>query len=321
MAGSTREEQGLPTVPDDALTGQNRPGISGAGSATVLAAAGPPRALGEQQGDVGKLKDDRVFPGSFPMDGPGMESESASGLGAEEWPARVDLAALYRLCHHFGWTDLTYSHISARIPGQPRRFLINPYGLLFEEVTASVLVAVDFEGHSPSGVRSYNRTGHLIHTAVLRARPEINFVIHSHTRAGAAVSAMSCGLLPISEHANVVLGSLAYHPYGVVKDGIRRNAIGWRATWGKTRPWCSKTMACSYAGGRRARRSSFITSSKWRVGSRWTYWLPVKNGSSLPTRRLRSSLPGGRWREKPWGDRQWAALLRLLDRKDPDFRS
>src|SRR5258707_422589 len=116
-----------------------------------------------------------------------------------EWEARVNLAALYRIFAHYGWTDLTYTHISGRVPDEPDQYLINPYGLLFDAVTASSLVKVNYEGRSVSGEFPYNKAGHTIHTAVLQARPEINYVLHSHTRAGAAVSAMQCKLLPISQ--------------------------------------------------------------------------------------------------------------------------
>ena len=117
-------------------------------------------------------------------------------ISQEEWDTRVRLAACYRLFVKFGWTDLIFTHLSARVPGQPEQYLINPYGLLFEEITASSLLKVDFDGNVISGDHAYNDAGHAIHTAVLKARPDINAVFHSHTRAGMAVSTMKCGLLP-----------------------------------------------------------------------------------------------------------------------------
>ena len=104
-------------------------------------------------------------------------------MSQEEWDARVKLAACYRLFVKFGWTDLIFTHLSARVPGEPEQYLINPYGLLFEEITASSLLKVDFDGNVISGDHPYNDAGHAIHTAVLKARPEINAVFHSHTRA------------------------------------------------------------------------------------------------------------------------------------------
>lgn len=143
---------------------------------------------------------------------------SVTALGsvsAEEWQARCDLAACYRLFVRYGWTDLIFTHLSTRVPGEPNHYLINPYGLLFEEITASKLIKVDFDGNVISGDFPYNEAGHAIHTAILRARPEVNVVLHSHTRAGIAVSCMKCGLLPISQHANEIQDLLCYHEYGL----------------------------------------------------------------------------------------------------------
>ena len=140
-----------------------------------------------------------------------------STMSEAEWQTRVDLAALYRLFVKYGWTDLIYTHISARVPGEDGNYLINPYGMFFDEITASSLIKADYDGNvidPPGG--EYNQAGHLIHTAVLKARPEINFVLHTHSRAGAAVSAMKCGLLPLSQHSNIVLEQVAYHDYAQV---------------------------------------------------------------------------------------------------------
>ncbi len=129
---------------------------------------------------------------------------------------RLDLAVLYRAFVHFGWTDFIFTHISARVPDQPDHYLINPYGLLFHEVTAGNLIKVSLSGEVVAGDYPVNQAGHGIHGSILAARPEINFVAHSHSRAGTAVSAMRCGLLPISQQANEVREQLAYHPFDVV---------------------------------------------------------------------------------------------------------
>ena len=131
-----------------------------------------------------------------------------------EWRMRVDLAAAYQLAHLYRWTDMIYTHFSARVPGT-EDFLINPYGLLFDEITASNLVRIDAEGKvldDPLGM-GVNEAGFVIHSCIHRARPEINCVIHTHTRAAVAVSAMKCGLLPISQHAMRVQGEITYHDY------------------------------------------------------------------------------------------------------------
>jgi len=137
-------------------------------------------------------------------------------VSADEWQLRCDLAACYRLVAAYGWTDLVFTHVSARMPGAGHHhsFLINPYGLLFEEVTASSLVVVDRHGNklrdSPFPV---NPAGFVIHSAVHSARADAQCVLHTHTRAGVAVSAQADGVLPISQQSTFVLASLAYHDY------------------------------------------------------------------------------------------------------------
>ena len=140
-------------------------------------------------------------------------------FGEAEWRQRVELAACYRAFVHYGWTDLVFTHLSARVPGQPQQYLINPYGLLFDEVCASNLIKVDFDGNVIDGGYPYNEAGHAIHTAMLKARPDVNVVLHSHTRAGMAVSCMSCGLLPLTQQANEVRDLLCYHDYGIARIG------------------------------------------------------------------------------------------------------
>ena len=131
-----------------------------------------------------------------------------------EWQVRVDLAACYQLGAIYKWTDLIYTHFSGRVPGT-EEFLINPYGMMFDEITASNLVKIDIEGNiieDPLGL-GVNQAGFIIHSCIHKARPEINCVIHTHTRSGVAVSAMKCGLLPISQHAMLVQSDIAYHDY------------------------------------------------------------------------------------------------------------
>src|SRR5713226_7448857 len=135
-------------------------------------------------------------------------------VSKEEWEVRVDLAAAYQLAAIFKWTDLIYTHFSARVPGS-EDFLINAYGLMFDEITASNLVRIDHHGKvldDPSGL-GYNEAGFVIHGCVHEARPEINCVIHTHTRAGVAVSAQKGGLLPLSQHSLRVYAMLSYHDY------------------------------------------------------------------------------------------------------------
>jgi ribulose-5-phosphate 4-epimerase/fuculose-1-phosphate aldolase len=135
-------------------------------------------------------------------------------VSKEEWQYRVDLAAAYQLAGIYKWTDLIYTHFSARVPGTDD-FLINPYGMMFDEITASNLVKIDEHGKiqdDPLGM-GVNEAGFIIHSCMHKARPEINCVIHTHTRAGVAVSAMKCGLLPISQHAMMTQPEVTYHDY------------------------------------------------------------------------------------------------------------
>lgn len=142
-------------------------------------------------------------------------------VSAEEWTVRQDLAALYRLVAMHGWTDSVFTHLTARVPGPEHHFLINPFGMLFETVTASTLVKVDLAGNkiidTPYPI---NPAGYNIHSAVHEARENAQCVMHLHTRCGVAVAAQKNGLLPISQQASVALGSLAYHDY----EGISLNA-------------------------------------------------------------------------------------------------
>jgi ribulose-5-phosphate 4-epimerase/fuculose-1-phosphate aldolase len=135
-------------------------------------------------------------------------------VSPEEWAVRVDLAAAYRLVARFGWEDLVFTHITARVPGTADQFLINPYGVFFDEITASSLVKIDVQGHkvqdSPFPV---NPAGFVIHSAIHAARHDARCVLHTHTLNGVAVSAQRAGLLPISQHSVAVIASLGYHDF------------------------------------------------------------------------------------------------------------
>jgi ribulose-5-phosphate 4-epimerase/fuculose-1-phosphate aldolase len=137
-----------------------------------------------------------------------------STVDAAEWQRRVDLAACYRLVAMFGWDDLIFTHISARVPGPEHHFLINPYGMMFSEITASSLVKVDLHGRkvldSPYDI---NPAGFVIHSAVHEARDDASCVLHVHSVNGVAISAQEDGVLPLSQHSIFVLSSLAYHDY------------------------------------------------------------------------------------------------------------
>ncbi|HEX4872142.1 MAG TPA: class II aldolase/adducin family protein [Nevskiaceae bacterium] len=143
-----------------------------------------------------------------------MTSSVREQVSAEEWQLRVDLAAAYRLVALQGWDDLVFTHISARVPGEEGAFLINPYGFLFEEITASSLVKVDARGHKVlASPHEINPAGFVIHSAVHAARHDAACVLHLHSPNGVAVSAQKQGLLPLSQQSIFVLASLGYHDY------------------------------------------------------------------------------------------------------------
>src|SRR6187551_4035586 len=145
----------------------------------------------------------------------------------EEWAIRVDLAAAYRLVAHFGWDDLIFTHLSARIPGPEHHFLLNPYNLMFEEVTASSLVKVDVNGNpvEPTPFIT-NPAGFTIHSAIHMAREDAQAVIHLHTPHGQAVSAHGDGLLPLTQTAMLIRDEVAYHDYeGVAVDLDERERL------------------------------------------------------------------------------------------------
>jgi len=148
-------------------------------------------------------------------------------VSQDEWNLRCDLAAAYQLAFQYRWTDMIYTHFSARVPDS-EHLLINPYGLMFDEITASTLVKIDKDGNvldDPTGL-GINYAGFVIHGCVHEARPEVNCVIHTHTRAGVAVSAQKNGLLPLSQHSLRVYGELTYHDYeGIALDLDERERL------------------------------------------------------------------------------------------------
>jgi ribulose-5-phosphate 4-epimerase/fuculose-1-phosphate aldolase len=135
-------------------------------------------------------------------------------VSQQEWQLRVDLAAAYRLVAAYGWSDMIFTHISARIPGPEHHFLINPYGLMFDEITASSLIKIDLNGNKlTDSAFPVNPAGFTIHGCIHEVREDAGCVLHTHSRAGVGVSAQKGGLLPLSQQSTVVLNSIAYHDY------------------------------------------------------------------------------------------------------------
>lgn len=240
----------------------------------------------------------------------------------EEWHLRVELAACYRAFVHYGWTDSIFTHLSARVPGNPQQYLINPYGLLFEEICASNLIKVDFDGTVIAGDYPFNEAGHAIHSAMLKARPDINVALHSHTRAGMAVSCMDCGLLPITQQANEIRDLVCYHDYGIASiDSDECDRLG-------------QDMADRWI--MIMRNHGLLTVGR-SVAEAFYYLYTVENACKVQVDVLASRVEHvepragvvdqlaaegknrvGRSDEHV--DLVWQAVLRLLERKDSSFR-
>ena len=244
-------------------------------------------------------------------------------VSKEEWGLRVDLAAAYHLATIYKWTDLIYTHFSARLPGHDE-FLINPYGLMFEEITASNLIKIDHDGKvldDPTGL-GYNEAGFVIHGCIHEARPEAQCVIHTHARAGVAVSAMKCGLLPISQHAMFVQREVTYHDYeGIALDMDERERMA--KDLGKT----SKAMILRNHGlltlGRSVREAfevmyyldcaCQIQVDALAGGMDNVIQMSQKAGDLAAQQFNRPN--------RPSNHKDWPALLRLLERKGSNYAS
>ena len=248
-------------------------------------------------------------------------SEVRSLVSAEEWQLRVDLAACYRLVALYGWSDLIFTHISARIPGPEHHFLINPYGLMFDEITASSLVKVDMQCNklieSPYPV---NPAGFVIHSSVHAAREDVQCVLHTHTRAGVAVSAQKNGVLPISQQSTFVLASLAYHGYeGVAfrdEEKPRLQADLGQANFLMLRNHglltCGKTIADAFLAMYTFEAACKIQIDAQAGGGELTQVHPQILTGVAQAMKVQTGGLGGAF--------VWPSLIRKLDRTDPSYK-
>lgn len=242
-----------------------------------------------------------------------------------EWQTRVDLAAAYRLVELFGWSDLLGTHISARVPDAKDQFLINPYGLLFEEITASSLVKVDEEGNvlSQTGY-DVNPAGFVIHSAVHMALPKISCVLHTHTPAGVGVATQKGGLLPLTQHALAVIATTAYHDYeGLATDLEERERIV--RDLGDNRVLVlrnhglltvGRTIAEAFVWMYRAERACRMQLAFQQSGAQAMPIPEAVQNTTVERNRLANSPQGHR----PIGVKEWPALLRKLDRVDQSYK-
>jgi ribulose-5-phosphate 4-epimerase/fuculose-1-phosphate aldolase len=239
---------------------------------------------------------------------------------ATESEAREQLAALYRLYVHFGWTDLIYTHASARVPGEPDHYLIKPDELLLDEVTADSLVKMDMQGNRVSGDFPPNLAGHLIHSAVLQARPDVTFAAHTHSRAGVAVSAMKCGLLPISQHSNSILPTVCYHDYEDVTQ-VEDECAALARDIADNHLMIMRNHGLLSVGRTVAECFYYLyfleMSCKIQVDVLSSGEEPILVSDRIVQQLFRD---GGVPESQPPGVRVWLSMMRMLDRKGIDYR-
>jgi ribulose-5-phosphate 4-epimerase/fuculose-1-phosphate aldolase len=242
-------------------------------------------------------------------------------MSPAEWQARIDLAACYRLTDLYGMSDMIYTHITARVPDQPELFLINPYGMLFSEMAASCFLKVKLDGtvvHNPSEEYGLQIAGYVIHSALYHARPDVMAVIHTHTTAGMAVSALKCGLLPLTQTATRFYTRIAYHDFnGPERDPGERERLAQDLgaedvmilrnhgllTVGATIP---ETFARMYGMERACQAQVTAMACNAELNHMPPEVVEKAVAMYPPSRR--------------YGILEWPALLRMLDKKDPSYR-
>ena len=260
------------------------------------------------------------------MDSLNIQASRPRHISPEEWALRVDLAACYRLIMHFGWDDLVLTHNSARVPGEPEHMLINPAGMMFNEVTASNLIKVDFDGKlvEPSEYEPIY-AGVVIHGAIYLGRPDVQCVVHTHTEADIAVGVQEEGLLPLSQWAMRFYGRLGYHDYeGVSLDMDERERL--QMSIGKhpvlvlrnhglltTGRDVSEAFAYLYHFERSA-EAQLKAQAAVAAGGKLVF-PPVETCEKQEQFSNSGNVPGLLAR------REWPALLRLCDKLDPSFRT
>jgi len=247
-------------------------------------------------------------------------------VSEDEWKLRVNLAACYRLVAMYGWSDLIFTHISAKLPesvsGKDHHFLINPYGLMFDEITASSLLKIDLQGKQIHESSFYvNHAGFVIHSTIHEARHDAVCVLHTHSRAGAAVSAQKEGLLPISQQSSLLLSSLAYHDYeGLAVHDDERDRL--KADLGDNKYMILRnhgllTVGCSVPDAFLAmyflETSCQIQISAQAGGTLSPVPQKVLDGVTSAVRVQQSKGSAA--------DLAWPALLRRLDRLSPGYDS
>lgn len=245
-------------------------------------------------------------------------------VSPEEWQVRVDLAACYRLVAYYEMTDLTFTHISARIPGQPDHFLLNPFGMMFEEITASSLVKTHMDGTiDKDSPYEYIPAGYTIHSAVLDARPDVQCVLHTHTSAGMAVSSLECGLLPMTQTSLRFHNNIAYHDYeGVALDLDERTRLA--RDLGKQQSMILKNHGLLTTG--RSIAEAFVLmhrlekACKAQIEALSTGQKPIQLSEAVKEHTAKQFNGTALSNGPVYGDREWPSLCRMMDRVDPSYK-
>ena len=241
-------------------------------------------------------------------------------VSKEEWEVRVNLAACYRLMAEYGMVEMVANHISARVPGTQDEFLINPYGMLYEEMTASSMIRIDIDGNVLFNATDYgvNQAGYVIHSAIHRARHDVDCIIHTHTLAGMAVSAMKCGIMPIAQ-SSMRFAEIAYHDYEGVALRIdererlvqslgNREALVLRnhglLTVAPSIPECFNNM---YRLERACQLQVMALSCNTELQ------MPSQEAVQFTSKQMESGV------RRRYGLLEWPAMLRKLDRNDPSY--
>ena len=249
-----------------------------------------------------------------------------SGISDIEWEARIDLAAAFRLVDIHGWSDLLATHLSARVPNTDDHFLINPFGMLFEEITASSLIKIDGDGNILSvSAYGFNPAGFVIHSAVHTARNDAMCVFHTHTEAGVSVATQEEGLLPFTQHALAVLAHTGYHDYegiamdvderaGIAHDLADNNILILRNHGLLT---VGQTVGEAFMWLYRAERACRMQVAFQKTGARPTEISEEIQEATYGQNRFNNSEDGYR----TIGKLEWPALLRKLDRIDRSYKA
>jgi ribulose-5-phosphate 4-epimerase/fuculose-1-phosphate aldolase len=256
-------------------------------------------------------------------------AQPANGIEPAEWATRVDLAACYRLVDLYGMTDLHLNHISARVPGSHEHFLINPFGMMYEEITASSLIKVDLAGKIISNTTEYgvNLPGYVIHSAIHAARHDVACVLHTHTNAGMAVSVLKCGLLPLTQTA-MRWGKVAYHDFeGVVVDldeqkRLTQNLGDAEVLILRNHGLLAVGVTVGQAFNNIYRLERACQTQLLAQACNSEISMPPQDVIARSNAQLTvMPSPDAKGIKRPHGSIEWPALKRMLDRRDPSYKT